>query len=182
MTQDEKNVMQQSQRYSKWASNKLYYTIGKKYQRSWTVKRGEVYLVDLGQNIGSEENKIRPVVVLQANSYNFKSPVFTCAIISSSPITIPDIQVKITGTYPYVDANGAIKCLTGAIDLGQIKTVAKERIVSKRVCKVTDEIDDIDEKLLNIFGLTTLLSRKNNIISSLQGKVAYLQSKIHIDV
>ena len=40
--------------------------------------------MDLGENIGSEENKIRPVVVIQSNAYNFKSPVFTVAIISSS--------------------------------------------------------------------------------------------------
>ena len=49
----------------------------------------------MGENVGSEENKIRPVVVLQADAYNFKSPVFTCAIISSSTLTIPDIQVPI---------------------------------------------------------------------------------------
>ena len=36
----------------------LYYNIGKKSQRKWTVKRGEVYFADLGENIGSEENKI----------------------------------------------------------------------------------------------------------------------------
>ena len=56
---------------------KIILYIGKKRQRKWTVKRGEVYFVDLGENIGSEENKIRPVVVIQSNAYNFKSPVFT---------------------------------------------------------------------------------------------------------
>ena len=61
------------------SAQKLYYNIGKKRQRKWTVKRGEVYFVDLGENIGSEENKIRPVVVIQSNAYNFKSPVFTVA-------------------------------------------------------------------------------------------------------
>lgn len=32
---------------------KIYYHVGKTHQRRWTVKRGEVYFVDLGENIGS---------------------------------------------------------------------------------------------------------------------------------
>ena len=99
MTTQEKIVISKAQRINKWCAQKIYYSIGKQYQRKWTVKRGEVYFVDLGENVGSEENKIRPVVVLQADAYNFKSPVFTCAIISSSPLTIPDIQIPIKGTY-----------------------------------------------------------------------------------
>ncbi len=178
MTPDELRVMQQSQRYTKWLSQKIYYAIGKANQRSWTVKRGEVYFVDLGQNIGSEENKIRPVVVLQANSYNFRSPVFTCAIISSSPVTIPDIQVPITGTYAYTDEKGNAQQLNGAIDLGQVKTVAKERIITRRVCTLTAEMADVDVKLLNAFGLSPLLSRRDNTIKSLQGKVEYLKNKL----
>lgn len=75
--------------------------------------------VDLGENIGSEENKLRPCVVLQANAYNFNSPVFTCAIISNSTVTIPNIQIPIKNTYQYVNEKGEYKTLTGAIDLGQ---------------------------------------------------------------
>lgn len=175
MNNDILRTMQQSQRYNQWLSQKIYYVFGKNHQRKWTVKRGEVYFVDLGQNIGSEENKIRPVVVLQANAYNFKSPVFTCAIISTSPVTIPDIQISISGHYTYIDDKGVTKTLSGAIDLGQIKTIAKERIVSQKVCTLKNEINDIDTKLLNIFGLTPLLTRKENTIKSLQGKVEFLQ-------
>jgi len=176
MTTDEQNVMQQSQRLSDWLSQKLYYVIGKKYQRTWTVKRGEVYFADLGQNVGSEENKLRPVVVLQANAYNFKSPVFTCAIISSSPVTIPDIQVPITGSYSYTDKKGMAKTLGGAIDLGQIKTIAKERIVTRKICTLGVEMADVDKKLLNVFGLSSLLNKKENEIQSLKGKVDYLKT------
>ena len=122
MTPEEKGIMTKAQRISRWNAQKLYYSTGKQYQRKWTVKRGEVYFVDLGENVGSEENKLRPVVVLQSDAYNFKSPVFTCAIISASALTIPDIQVPITGTYHYKDENGVNKFLVGSVDLGQIKT------------------------------------------------------------
>lgn len=175
MIPEEKNLLHKSQRINGWACQKLYYCIGKSYQRSWTVKRGEVYFVDLGENIGSEENKLRPIVVLQANSYNFRSPVFTCAIISNSPVTLPDIQIPIKNNYPYLDEQGVSKVLSGAIDLGQIKTLAKERIISKKVCLLTDEMDDVDIKLLNVFGLKSMLTKRDNIIESLNGKIEYLK-------
>lgn len=177
MLTEEKTVLVKSQRISKWGAQKIYYSVGKQYQRKWTVKRGEVYFVDLGENIGSEENKIRPVVVLQSDAYNFKSPVFTCAIISSSSLTIPDIQISITGTYPYKNEDGITKNLMGNIDLGQIKTVGKERIVSSKVCMFKDEMQEIDRKLLNVLGLSGIIKSKENTIKSLQGKIEYLKNQ-----
>lgn len=178
MTQDEKNVLTKSQKINRWNAQKLFYNVGRKNQRAWTVKRGEVYFVDLGENIGSEENKIRPVVVIQSNAYNFKSPVFTVAIISSSSLTIPDIQIPITGTYSFTDENGVNKNLCGAVDLGQIKTVAKERIVSTKVCDLLDEMEEIDSKLLNILGIGNIIKKRDNVIESLNGKVEYLKEKL----
>lgn len=178
MTLEEKNTLVKSQKISRWNVQKLYYAIGKKAQRKWTVKRGEVYFVDLGENVGSEENKIRPVVVLQSNAYNFHSPVFTVAIISSGMLTIPDIQIPIIGTYFFVDENGTTKSLCGAIDLGQIKTIAKERIVSKKVCDLSTEMKEVDIKLLNVLGLSNIVKKKDNLIKSLMGKIAYLREQI----
>lgn len=178
MTQEEKAVMVKSQRINNWCAQKIYYSIGKQYQRKWTVKRGEVYFVDLGENIGSEENKIRPVVVLQADAYNFKSPVFTCAIVSSSQLTIPDVQIPIKGTYSYKDEKGAEKNLCGSIDLGQIKTVGKERIVNYKVCTLKAEMNEVDRKLLNVFGLSGIIKSKENTIKSLMGKIEYLKNQL----
>lgn len=175
MTPEEKAIMLKSQRINKWCSQKIYYSVGKRHQRRWTVKRGEVYFVDLGENIGSEENKIRPVVVLQADAYNFKSPVFTGAIISSSPLTIPDIQIPIQGPYLYRDENGIEKYLKGSIDLGQIKTIGKERIINNKVCVLKTEIQELDRKLLNVMGLSGIIKAKENVIKSLKGKIEYME-------
>lgn len=166
-----------TQRLINWTSRKLYYHNAKINQRRWTVKRGEVYFVDLGENIGSEENKLRPCVVIQSNSYNFHSPVFICAIISNSLLTIPDIQIPITENYTYIDAQGNKKTLSGTIDLGQIKTVGKERIISK-VGTLNNEMRYVDEKLLNAFGLSNLIISRDNLINSLKGKVDYLNDKL----
>lgn len=176
MNPDEKKVLQKAQKISSWNSQKIYYCFGKRYQRNWTVKRNEVYFVDLGENIGSEENKIRPVVVLQANAYNFSSPVFIGAILSTSSLTIPDIQVPITGMYTYTE-NGIQKHLSGIIDLGQIKTIGKERIVSKKICTLSNEVSAINDRLFNIFGLSTSIKKRDNVIQSLREKCEFLKNE-----
>ena len=178
VTQNEKEILIKSQKISRWSAQKLYYSFEKKNQRRWTVKRGKVYFVDLGENIGSEENKVRPVVVIQSNSYNFNSPVFIVAIISSGSITIPDLQIEIINKYPYNEDNDNTKVLCGAIDLGQIKTIGKERIVSNKLCILKDEMKEVDKKILNIFGLSDMLKKKDNIIDSLNGKVDYLKEQL----
>ncbi|WP_455490054.1 hypothetical protein [Granulicatella sp.] len=65
MNNDEKTVIQQSQRYNRWLMQKLFYVVAKKSQRKWTVKRGEVFFVDLGENIGSEENKTSCCITIE---------------------------------------------------------------------------------------------------------------------
>ncbi|QVK19522.1 type II toxin-antitoxin system PemK/MazF family toxin [Mycoplasmatota bacterium] len=119
---------------------------------------------------------MRPCVIVQSDSYNIKSPVTVVAIISNSNLTIPDIQVPISGTYYYTE-NSIHKQLTGTVDLGQIKTVGKERLVSKNIATLTSEIDEINKKLLNAVGLTSIIIAYENRIKSLEGKVQYLQKK-----
>lgn len=176
MNQETVELLQKAQRLLQWNTKKIYYNNFKKYQRKWPVKRGEVCFIDLGENVGSEENKLRPCVVLQSDAYNFTSPVFTCAIISNSPLTIPDIQVPITGNYTYIDEKKSSRLLSGVIDLGQVKTIAKERIVNN-IGLLKGEMQEVDQKLFNAFGLTSIIVKKDNIIKSLEGKIKYLTKK-----
>lgn len=177
-------IIDKSQSLAHWMAKKISYHFDKQAQRSWKVKRGEVYFVDLGDNIGSEENKLRPMVILSSNSYSYNSPVFTGAIITSSSgkqtsnnqqtnSTGKDIEIAISGNYPYID-HGVHKNLHGTVKLNQIRTVGKERIVGKKICSLTTEMNEIDEKLLNEFGLSNELKKKDNLIQSLQGKVSTL--------
>lgn len=62
--------------------------------------------------------------------------------------------------------------------LGQIKTIGKERIVSKKVCDLSAEMKDVDTKLLNILGLSSIIKKKDNLIQSLNGKVEYLKEQL----
>lgn len=47
------------------------------------IKRGEIYLVDLGQGYKSEQGGIRPVLVIQNNTGNKYSPTIIVACITS---------------------------------------------------------------------------------------------------
>ena len=47
------------------------------------VKRGEVYLADLSDASGSEQGKVRPVVIIQNNRGNKYSPTVIAAAITS---------------------------------------------------------------------------------------------------
>ena len=105
MESREKETLQKSQRINRWCAQKLYYCAGKRHQRSWTVKRGEVYFTDLGQ----------------------------------------------------------------------IKTIGKERIVGEKICMLKGEIKEVDRKLLNVFGLVAIIKSKENVIKSLQGKIEYIK-------
>jgi len=177
MNPNEKKIIQKSQSISIWHTQKLYFSTARSHQRAWTVKRGEVYFVDLGENIGSEQNGRRPVVAISSGMVA-KSPVFICAIISTSTISQQNIQVPISGTYPYKDHKGRSRVLTGAVDLGQIRTVAKERIVSHKICSLKVEMPEIDKKIASVLGLHNYISKRDNVILSLQGKVNFLQNQI----
>lgn len=51
-------------------------------QQPLSVRRGEIYYADLAPAIGSEQDGIRPVVVIQNNVGNWYSPTIIAAIIT----------------------------------------------------------------------------------------------------
>ena len=50
---------------------------------NWTYRRGDIYLVDLGKNIGSEQSGCRPVLTLQNDIGNHFGPTLIVAPITS---------------------------------------------------------------------------------------------------
>jgi mRNA interferase MazF len=47
------------------------------------IKRGDIWLVDLGEGVGSIQGKLRPVVIVQNNMGNQYSPTLTCIPLTS---------------------------------------------------------------------------------------------------
>ena len=52
-------------------------------KENWIYRRGDIYLVDLGKNIGSEQGGCRPVLLLQNNVGNHYAPTLIVAPVSS---------------------------------------------------------------------------------------------------
>ena len=50
---------------------------------NWNYRRGDIYLVDLGRNVGSEQGGCRPVLLLQNDVGNHFGPTLIVAPITS---------------------------------------------------------------------------------------------------
>ena len=52
-------------------------------KENWIYRRGDIYLVDLGTNTGSEQDGCRPVLLLQNDVGNHYAPTLIVAPVSS---------------------------------------------------------------------------------------------------
>ena len=89
------------------------------------ILRGDVVLVNLEPVVGSEQGRVRPVVVIQNNISNFHSPTTIIAPITSK------IYDKEYPTNVFLDKNDSKLDKDSTILLNQIRTIDKQRIVKK---------------------------------------------------
>lgn len=107
-------------------------------------KRGEIWTCQLGKNIGSEENKIRPVVIIQNNTGNEISPTTIVVPISKKPKKIA-VHIELRDS-DYVLVEGESKEITGTILCEQIKVISKARL-GRHIATLKNEFVN---KILNI--------------------------------
>ncbi len=89
-------------------------------------RRGEIWTCQLGKNIGSEENKVRPVIIIQNNTGNEKSATTIVVPISNRPKKIA-VHIRLRyGDFELVE--GETEHITGTILCEQIKIVSKARL------------------------------------------------------
>ena len=84
------------------------------------VKRGQLYFADLSPVIGSEQGGVRPVLVIQSNRYNLKSPTTIVAAVTS--------KHKNPTQKSHVVMSNASLIPGSIILLEQIRTVDKTRL------------------------------------------------------
>jgi len=121
------------------------------------VYKGEVYLVDLGEDKrGSEQKKTRPCVILQNNVGNKYSPTTICAL-----LTTKEKKTKDGKKYPMQVEIDRGDVLDGELEedslllCEQIHTIDKERLL-KRIGRIEDNtplMDDINKALKVSFGI-----------------------------
>lgn len=72
-------------KYVEWVNDGIEMNNNVKNRIRIVPKRGEVWTCELGQNIGSEENKIRPVIIIQNDTGNQNAPTTIVVPISNRP-------------------------------------------------------------------------------------------------
>lgn len=129
--------------YVNWTNNKIYIIDNVLDNVSTIPKRGEIWTCQLGKNIGSEENKIRPVVIIQNNTGNEKAPTTIIAPISNRHKKIAaHIEIRESD---YVLVKGEENKITGTVLCEQIKVVSKARL-GRHIATLNREFID---KILN---------------------------------
>jgi mRNA interferase MazF len=114
-------------------------------------RRGDIYLVEFNPARGHEIKKTRPALVIQNDIGNRHSPVTIVAAITSklSPVPYPmDVTVSPT------KANGLL--VESAVQLGQIRSVDKGRLVKQLGTLESVAMRQVDEAIKISLGLVDL--------------------------
>lgn len=123
-------------------------------------KKGEVYYCDLGENIGSEQNKCRPVLVLTKDWLNDKSSTILIAPLSTEVVTKEikkNGRVRIVAKYStqYWLKKSYHQFLSddSVVMMEQMKVVSKNRIKNKIGVLNIETLNQIDKKIKEMFDL-----------------------------
>jgi len=114
-------------------------------------RRGEIYLVAFDPARGHEIQKTRPALIIQNDVGNRYSPVTIVAAITSklSPVPYP-VEVAVTPT----KGNGLT--VPSAVQLGQIRSVDRQRLVRRLGALDAAAMRHVDEALQISLGLVEL--------------------------
>lgn len=111
------------------------------------MHRGEIYLVDLSNYVGSEQSGIRPALIVQNEKGNANSPTTIICPLTSQQKPCMDTHVLLSPA----DC-GIIK--TSTVLCEQVRVIDKTRL-KRKLGEITNKkkIDDINNKLLISLGL-----------------------------
>lgn len=90
-------------------------------------RRGDIYLVDFGENIDTKKQcGIRPAVIVSNNKANEHSPVITVV-----PLTSKTYKKRFMPTHVYIPAGCGLGC--GSMALAeQVEAIDKDRLLEKK--------------------------------------------------
>ena len=114
-------------------------------------RRGEIYLVEFDPARGHEIRKARPALVIQNDIGNQHSPITIVAAITSklSPTPYP-VEIVVAPT----KGNGLT--LMSAIQLNQIRSVDRERLVKRIGVVDAATVRKVDDALRISLGLASI--------------------------
>lgn len=111
------------------------------------VKRGEIYFADMGEGIGSEQNGVRPVLILQNDVGNKYSPTTIVALITSisKKMNLP-VHYEIRKEVSNLPQDSVVL-------LEQIRTIDKQRLLKKVSHLNEEQMKTINHKILVSLGM-----------------------------
>ncbi|MCY6484989.1 type II toxin-antitoxin system PemK/MazF family toxin [Clostridium aestuarii] len=133
--------------YVTWVNDQMKMNNNVKSRTNIIPRRGEIWTCELGQNVGSEENKIRPVIVIQNDTGNRKSPTTIIAPISNRPKKIA-VHIELREN-DYKLEEGEVNQIKGTILGEQIKVVSKARL-GRHIATVDDKFMKLLDNKLKI--------------------------------
>lgn len=107
-------------------------------------------MVDLSQNIGSEQGGVRPALVVQNNQGNiYSSTTIVCPLTSKLK--------SVTATHVTLSPNDCGILVESTVLCEQVRVISKERI-RKKLGELKDQnkIEDINKKIMVSLGLEAL--------------------------
>ena len=105
------------------------------------MRRGDIYFADLNPVVGSEIAKQRPVLIVSNNANNRAASTVTVVPLTSQVGRVYPFEVLLTTT------DSGLSKLSKA-QVQQIRTISKQRIVSRRVGRLgAGPIQNIEEAL-----------------------------------
>lgn len=110
------------------------------------IKRGEIYWVDWEEGKGSEQEGIRPALIIQNDVGNKVSPTTIIASLTTAPNRPYPFLVKFTK-----EESGLKK--DGAVDLAVIMTIDKNRLRDKGGQLTADKMSEVNEAIKISLGL-----------------------------
>lgn len=169
-----------SEKLLEWSIRKIRLNRSFHLKNNKVIYRGEIYWCELGENIGSEESKRRPVVVIQNQKGNHNAPTTIVAPITNATINLP-IAVPIN--------RAANPNVTGTIDLGQVKVVHKSRLIGNSIDKLKNaELKKVDHALMKSIGTYQYLiheqrkfQQKDNYARSLNRQLREIQQELGVN-
>jgi mRNA interferase MazF len=114
------------------------------------IRRGDIYFADLNPVVGSEQGGQRPVLVIQNNIGNEYSPTVIVAAITSK------IDKAKLPTHVEIEASKYGLEKDSVILLEQIRTIDKQRLISKLAHIDGEVLQKVDEALKISLGLWDL--------------------------
>ena len=115
--------------------------------RNAAIHRGDIYLADLAPVVGSEQGGIRPVLIIQNDIGNQRSPTVITAVITGQ------IKHRHLPTHVLLEAPGCGLLKKSMVMLEQLRTLDKGRLRFQVGHIGTMKMDEVDAALKISVGL-----------------------------